>query len=124
MFEELDTVILIHDIAERGLKRGDIGAVVHVYDDGRAYEVEFVDSTSGSTVALLTLSPTDIISINTSVVTPLRGLYDSLEHSALGGLYWEIEPTKPYMVGTASVVVNIESDRSKSKETSFNYQTL
>ena len=34
---------------------GDIGAIVHVYSDGQAYEVEFV-SLKGETLALLTLT--------------------------------------------------------------------
>lgn len=59
MFEELDTIELTHDIKEHGLKEGDLGAVVNVYNDGRAYEVEFV-APNGKTTALLTLMPDDI----------------------------------------------------------------
>lgn len=58
-FQELDTVALTHDIPEQGLKRGDLGAIVHRYADGAALEVEFVDLT-GDTLALLTLTQTDI----------------------------------------------------------------
>lgn len=59
MFEELDTVELTHDIKEYGLKEEDLGAVVNVYNDGKAYEVEFV-APNGRTIALLTLMPSDI----------------------------------------------------------------
>jgi hypothetical protein len=59
MFRELDTVVLTHDIDEYGLERGDIGAVVHCYRDGVAFEVEFVTA-EGRTIALLTLTPADI----------------------------------------------------------------
>ena len=59
MFEELDTVELTHEIKEYGLKEGDIGAIVNVYKDGKAYEVEFV-APDGKTTALLTLMPNDI----------------------------------------------------------------
>ena len=59
MIGELDSVVLTHDIDECGLKRGDLGAVVHVYGDNLAYEVEFVTA-DGYTVALLTLTPSDI----------------------------------------------------------------
>ena len=59
MLKELDTVILLHDMPEHGLKRGDIGAVVHVYQDESAYEVEFVEG-SGRTVALVTLTDRDV----------------------------------------------------------------
>ena len=59
MFDELDTVVLKHDMKERGLKRGDLGTVVHAYKDKRAMEIEFVDA-SGKTVALLILKPDDV----------------------------------------------------------------
>ena len=59
MIDELDTVILSHDIDEYGLKDGDIGAVVHCYSDGLAFEVEFVTG-EGETVAVLTLNSQDI----------------------------------------------------------------
>lgn len=59
MIKELDTVVLTHDIQEKGLKAGDRGAVVHCYSGGQAFEVEFVNS-EGHTIALLTLTHADI----------------------------------------------------------------
>jgi nucleoside 2-deoxyribosyltransferase len=59
MIRELDTVVLTHDIAAYGLRQGDVGAVVHCYKDGTAFEVEFATA-EGKTVAVLTLSPADI----------------------------------------------------------------
>lgn len=59
MIKELDMVVLTHDIKEHGLTEGDIGAVVHCYDDGRGYEVEFVTA-EGKTLAVLTLSADDV----------------------------------------------------------------
>ncbi len=59
MIKELDTVVLERDIKEYGLTEGDIGAVVHCYRDGGAYEVEFVTA-EGKTIAVLTLSASDI----------------------------------------------------------------
>ena len=56
---ELDTAVLMHDIKDYGLKEGDMGAIVQIYDKGRAFEVEFVTA-AGKTVALLTLTSTDI----------------------------------------------------------------
>ena len=56
---ELDTVVLTHDIKDYGLKEGDMGAVVQIYGDGKAFEVEFVTA-DGKTIALLTLEPSDI----------------------------------------------------------------
>jgi len=50
----LDTVALLEDLPEENLWRGQVGAVVEVYDDGKAFEVEFVDAT-GKTYGLLAL---------------------------------------------------------------------
>jgi hypothetical protein len=57
LFRELDTVVLIRDFPEAGLRVGDLGAVVHVYGD-EGLEVEFVTA-SGRTQALVTLKTTD-----------------------------------------------------------------
>lgn len=59
MIKELDSVVLTHDIDEYGLKKGDIGAVVHCYSDGNAFEVEFVTA-EGRTIAVLTLDVNDV----------------------------------------------------------------
>ena len=58
-FKELDTIALTHDIVEHKLKKGSIGAIVHVYEDGEAFEVEFINS-KGKTIALLTLESSDL----------------------------------------------------------------
>lgn len=70
MIRELDSVALKHDIAAHGLEQGDIGAVVHCYDD-TAYEVEFVTA-DGKTIALLTLNHEDIQPIRGKVVLHAR----------------------------------------------------
>ena len=46
-FHELDTVVLVRDLPDTGLRRGDLGAIVMVYAD-EAVEVEFVTA-SGRT---------------------------------------------------------------------------
>ncbi len=54
----LDTVILVKELPDLGLHRGDIGAVVEVYEpDG--LEVEFVTA-SGQTQALAILKKSDV----------------------------------------------------------------
>jgi len=55
MIRELDTVVLARDLKTYGLKRGDVGAVVHCYGDGATFEVEFVTG-EGKTVAVVTLA--------------------------------------------------------------------
>ena len=57
-FRELDTVVLLKDLPEAGLRGGDLGAVVQVYGT-EALEVEFVTA-SGRTQALLTLPIKDV----------------------------------------------------------------
>ncbi len=61
-FKLLDTVVLDRDLPETGLRRGDLGAVVEVYDDG-GLEVEFV-AASGRTQAMVTLRATDVRAID------------------------------------------------------------
>lgn len=59
MIRELETIVLTRDIPEHRLHRGDIGAVVHCYKDGAAFEVEFVTG-KGDTVAVITLESKDV----------------------------------------------------------------
>ncbi|AEB09146.1 DUF4926 domain-containing protein [Desulfobacca acetoxidans] len=73
MFKELDIAVLRRDVPEHDLKSGDIGAIVHCYDVGEMYEVEFVDA-GGKTVALLTLGAADIRAMDGSEILHVRGL--------------------------------------------------
>ena len=73
MIQELDTVILTRDIPAEGLRKGDLGAVVLVHDDGAAYEVEFVTA-DGYTAALLTLMPADVRLMSGSEILNARPL--------------------------------------------------
>jgi hypothetical protein len=59
MIQEHDLVALTQDIELHHLQHGDVGTVVHCYEDGAAYEVEFVTA-EGKTLAVLTLTPADI----------------------------------------------------------------
>jgi hypothetical protein len=54
MIKELDTIVLTDDLAEHGLKRGDVGTVVLLHGDA-GYEVEFV-SLKGETLAVVSLT--------------------------------------------------------------------
>ena len=57
-YRVLDTVVLERDVPDHGLRRGDLGAVVEVYEpDG--VEIEFVTA-SGRTAALVTLTMRDV----------------------------------------------------------------
>jgi hypothetical protein len=50
----------LEDLPEENLRRGQVGAVVEVYNNGEAFEVEFVD-TDGQTYGLLALRPQQIM---------------------------------------------------------------
>ncbi len=57
-YQLLDVVVLDSDIPQHGLRRGDLGAIVELYEPD-AVEVEFVTA-AGKTQALLTLSVADV----------------------------------------------------------------
>ena len=71
-FAALDTVVLDRDLPEHGLRRGDLGAVVAVYEpDG--LEVEFVRA-SGRTQALVELTTKDVRAIGDQDLISVRTL--------------------------------------------------
>jgi hypothetical protein len=70
-FKPLDVVVLNKDVPRSGLKLGDLGAVVEVYEPN-ALEVEFVTA-SGKTEALLTLDVDDVRAVvDTDLVRSVR----------------------------------------------------
>jgi hypothetical protein len=71
-FKELDTVVLDRDVPEHGLRRGDLGAVVQVYQPD-AVEVEFVTA-SGRTQALVTLNVRDVRAVADEDLVSVRRL--------------------------------------------------
>jgi hypothetical protein len=70
IFRELDTVVLERDIPQSGLRKGDVGAIVHVSSDSRL-DVEFVRA-SGRTRALLQLAATDVRPVQDEDVPTVR----------------------------------------------------
>jgi Domain of unknown function (DUF4926) len=70
-----DTVVLNRDFPEHGLRKGDLGAVVEVYEpDG--LEVEFVTG-SGRTQAVLTLMVGDVRPIEDRDLMSVRSLHEA-----------------------------------------------
>lgn len=68
----LDTIVLEKDLPDHGLKKGDIGVVVEVYEpDG--LEVEFVRG-SGKTQALVTMKVSDVRAVGDSEILSVRPL--------------------------------------------------
>ena len=71
-YKLLDSVVLDRDLAEHGLRSGDLGAVVEVYNpDG--LEVEFVTA-SGKTQALITLNVKDVRPVQDSDLIAVRSV--------------------------------------------------
>lgn len=70
LFKELDTVVLVRDLPEAGLRAGDLGAVVQVYS-AEAFEVEFVKA-AGGTQALLTLMGQDLRAVREDDLLAVR----------------------------------------------------
>jgi hypothetical protein len=66
----LDTVVLKRDLPEYGLRKGDLGAVVHVYEP-EGLEVEFVTA-SGRTEALVSLLASDVRAVGESDLVSVR----------------------------------------------------
>jgi hypothetical protein len=54
MIREHESAVLTADLPSTGLVAGDVGVVVHVYEGGKAYEIEFI-AFDGNTVAVETL---------------------------------------------------------------------
>lgn len=66
ILRELDRAALRQDLPSFGLIAGDVGTVVFVHADGKAYEVEFMTA-DGHTVAVETLTADQ--------VEPVAGAY-------------------------------------------------
>ena len=73
MIRELDLVALARDVPEHGLQSGDVGTVVHCYEDGAALEVEFVTA-GGKTLAVLTLDSVDVRPMQSGQILHVREL--------------------------------------------------
>jgi len=72
MLREHDLVVLRRDLPKHALEAGDVGVVVGTYPKG-AYEVEFVNA-AGETLAVLTLEPEDLRSMEGSEILHVRAV--------------------------------------------------
>jgi hypothetical protein len=54
----LDPVVLVHDLPEHGLREGDLGTIVEIYEP-IGLDVELVVA-SGETLGVVTLTPKDV----------------------------------------------------------------
>ena len=71
MISEHDRVVLTASLPSEGLEPGDVGAVVHIYPQRNAYEVEFVTLT-GKTAAVVTVGADQIRPVGNTEIPHAR----------------------------------------------------
>jgi uncharacterized protein DUF4926 len=71
--KEHDRVVLKSDLPAEGVKAGDVGTVVHIYQDGLSYEVEFT-ALNGDTVAVATVETSQVRPVREQEITHAREL--------------------------------------------------
>ncbi len=71
-YKLLDTVVLDRDLPQHGLRAGDLGAVVEVYEPN-GLDVEFVTA-SGKTQALVTLDINDVRPVQENDLVTVRSV--------------------------------------------------
>jgi hypothetical protein len=73
VIHELERVVLMTDLPEHGLKRGDVGTIVLIHRGGAGYEVEFV-TLSGETIAVVTVRSSQVRPIERREIAHARAL--------------------------------------------------
>ena len=63
MVKEHDVVALTEDVPSEELRKGDVGAVVHCYQAGDIYEVEFIDE-RGRTKRIASIPASRLMKLN------------------------------------------------------------
>jgi hypothetical protein len=71
MINELDRVVLTEPVPKELPEKGDVGTVVHVYDDGKGHEVEFT-TLDGQTAAVVTVEASQIGPVSRREITYAR----------------------------------------------------
>lgn len=110
-FEEYESVELAHGINLSGLKKGERGVVVEIYNNGEAYEIEFLKP-NGGTRALLTLLPSELSPIERGINIRYNA---PLVVNDLNIYFTNYNPSKDYHIRT-------EAKKSKEKTEEFHYQ--
>ncbi|MPZ21590.1 MAG: DUF4926 domain-containing protein [Luteitalea sp.] len=73
MIKEHDRVVLTAPVPKERLEVGDVGTVIHVYPDGKAFEVEFT-TLDGRTAAVATVEASDLRPVSSREITHAREL--------------------------------------------------
>ena len=73
MINELERVVLTASVPKECLETGDVGTLVHVYGDGKAFEVEFT-TLDGHTAAVVTVEASQVRPVGRREITHAREL--------------------------------------------------
>ena len=71
MFKEHDQLVLTADISDKGLQAGDVGTIVHIHPEERAFVVEFM-ALDGDTLAIATVLPSQARPVTGKDITHAR----------------------------------------------------
>ncbi len=80
MIKEHDHVVLVCDLPEVSLRKGDVGVAVHVNGKGKSFIVEFI-GLDGYTIALATLEAKQVRAVRKNEIAHARTLKVSEEAS-------------------------------------------
>ena len=69
--KEHEHVVLTIDVPDKKLTAGDVGVVIHIHDEGKAYEVEFV-ALDGENIAVITLEHSHVRPVGHHEITHAR----------------------------------------------------
>ena len=94
MLDEHERIVLTSPLAQEGLEIGDVGTIVHVYQDGKAYEVEFV-ALDGHTTAVATVEATQVRPVTRRDMTHTREIQ---------AVKWRIDGARPLWFGPFSAM--------------------
>jgi uncharacterized protein DUF4926 len=73
MIKEHDRIVLTEPVPADGLEAGDVGTVVHIYPDAKAFEVEFT-TLDGKTAAVATVEAAAVRPVTANEITHSREL--------------------------------------------------
>ena len=71
MIREHERIVLTAPVPKERLEIGDVGTVVHVYFDGKAFEVEFT-ALDGRTAAVATVEASSVRPVTSREITHAR----------------------------------------------------
>lgn len=71
--QELDIVVLLQDLPDQHLLKGDVGTIVHVHNAGSAFEVEFA-TFGGDTIGVVTLANDAVRPVDAREIAHVRAV--------------------------------------------------